>query len=250
MLAVLERGLAEAPSDNGHAANGSQLASGQNGHGRDREWLEATTVRALNEQGKPLYRCQATELIRSSKPLPWWEMRQYVRDVRMNHVPVTEAAHGFALAVLSKVIQKVTGKAYPDVTGKLKKTPTESLGLQAGDWVVVKSKEEILATLDGQARNRGMSYNAEMLPFCGKAYRVLRRVERIVDEPTGKMLELGGQLGDFGGRDLPGDLSPLLPACDLPVLARNLAARAQPHEVPSCATTGVCTAAAEAVSSS
>jgi hypothetical protein len=54
--------------------------------------------------------------------------------------------------------------------------------------VWVKSKEEIVATLDGDNSNRGMSFDGEMLLYCGREARVLRRVEQIIDEKTGRML--------------------------------------------------------------
>ena len=33
-----------------------------------------------------------------------------------------------------------------------------------------------------------MTFDGEMLPYCGQEARVLRRVERIIDEKTGRML--------------------------------------------------------------
>jgi hypothetical protein len=57
--------------------------------------------------------------------------------------------------------------------------------------VRVKRKEEIVKTLDTNNRNRGMMFDSEMLKYCGRQARVLRRVERIIDERTGKMLHLG-----------------------------------------------------------
>jgi hypothetical protein len=64
------------------------------------------------------------------------------------------------------------------------------LNLQPGELVRVKSHEEILATLNIDSKNRGMGFDAEMVPFCGKTYRVLRRVTQILDEKTGKMQEM------------------------------------------------------------
>ena len=47
-----------------------------------------------------------------------------------------------------------------------------------------------MATLDKQQRNRGLSFDVEMLTYCGGIYRVLRRVNRMIEEPTGKMITL------------------------------------------------------------
>src|SRR6266540_4044658 len=45
-------------------------------------------------------------------------------------------------------------------------------------------------TVDANNRNRGMSFDAEMLKYCGRQARVLRRVDRIIDEPSGRMMRL------------------------------------------------------------
>jgi hypothetical protein len=83
------------------------------------------------------------------------------------------------------------GIPYPRWRGNLppgQATPTSALNLQPGELVRVKSYKEILATLDTSNKNRGLFFDAEMVPYCGRIYRVLKRVNKIVDEKTGKML--------------------------------------------------------------
>jgi hypothetical protein len=63
-------------------------------------------------------------------------------------------------------------------------------GLQAGEWVRVRTHDEVAATLNDAGRNRGLSFNMEMAPFCGEVHRVERRVTRIVDEKNGRMLAM------------------------------------------------------------
>ena len=53
-----------------------------------------------------------------------------------------------------------------------------------------KSHDEILATLDTRYRNRGLSFDVEMVPFCGGTYRVIDRVEKFIDEKTGRIKSL------------------------------------------------------------
>ena len=48
-----------------------------------------------------------------------------------------------------------------------------------------------MATLDADNRNRGMIFDGEMLPYCGTRARVARKVRRILDEGTGRMIKLG-----------------------------------------------------------
>ncbi|MGD0614565.1 MAG: hypothetical protein ABSA69_03870, partial [Verrucomicrobiota bacterium] len=42
-------------------------------------------------------------------------------------------------------------------------------------------------------KNRGLFFDAEMVPYCGGTYRVLKRVDRILDEKTGKMVRFKNQ---------------------------------------------------------
>ncbi len=73
---------------------------------------------------------------------------------------------------------------YPDG----KPTPTEILDLKPGEWVEVKPQEEILDTITRNGFNRGMRYDMEMSKYCGNRYRVQMRVERLINEVTGKMM--------------------------------------------------------------
>ena len=47
------------------------------------------------------------------------------------------------------------------------------LNLKVGQWVEVRSREEILATLNERSCLDGMPFMPEMLEFCGRRYRVL-----------------------------------------------------------------------------
>ena len=64
------------------------------------------------------------------------------------------------------------------------------MNLQPGELVCVKSYQEILATLDTDNKNRGLYFDAEAVPYCGGSYRVLRRLSKILDERTGKLIKL------------------------------------------------------------
>jgi hypothetical protein len=68
--------------------------------------------------------------------------------------------------------------------------PRTDLNLTRGDLVRVKPFEEILKTVDERNLNRGLSFDAEMVAFCGNTYRVRTRVDRFIDESTGKMKSL------------------------------------------------------------
>ena len=66
-------------------------------------------------------------------------------------------------------------------------SPKQKLNLQPGDWVEIKSFEEIFATLNSQGKYRGLAFTKEMLQYCGKRFRVHKRLDRIILEATGEM---------------------------------------------------------------
>src|SRR5439155_12269818 len=45
-------------------------------------------------------------------------------------------------------------------------------------------------TLTTDNKNRGLLFGAEMVPYCGGTYRVLKRVTKIINEKTGEMQEM------------------------------------------------------------
>ncbi len=139
------------------------------------------------------YVCQATELQRFGTPIPWWDPGQYLRELRTGNVGIGVFLRTITIAAYNVVARRFGRfgvRLYPHVAGRLKKTPSETLNLVAGDRVRVKPKREILATLDRECRNRGMRFDVEMTPYCGREFRVLRRADRIIHDRTGKMLSL------------------------------------------------------------
>jgi hypothetical protein len=67
---------------------------------------------------------------------------------------------------------------------------SECLNLQPGELVQVKSQQEVLATLDEHGRHRGLLWMPGMARFCGKTYRVHKRVETIMLESTGELRKI------------------------------------------------------------
>src|SRR5688572_27471222 len=61
---------------------------------------------------------------------------------------------------------------------------TLSLGLRAGDWVVVRSRAEILATLDARGCMDGLPFQPEMFAFCGRRMQVAKVAHKTCDTTT------------------------------------------------------------------
>jgi hypothetical protein len=60
-----------------------------------------------------------------------------------------------------------------------------SLGLRAGEWVQVRSREEILATLDENGRLDELPFMPEMLKYCGARMMVGKRAHKTCDPAIG-----------------------------------------------------------------
>ena len=60
--------------------------------------------------------------------------------------------------------------------------PTErSCAMHANDWVEVRSKQEILETLDKNGRLDGMPFMPQMFEYCGKRFRVHKSAHKACD---------------------------------------------------------------------
>jgi hypothetical protein len=164
--------------------------------------LTIASRRPPADDGEVRWRCQATEMLRATpQPLPVLELSQYVDDVRSGNVGPLWAGRALLIGLYNRV-QDVTAERLPaklrlrggrhwgNLQGRADKTPTVQTGLQPGDIVRIKSKAEIEPTLNADRLNRGMGFDAEMARFCGRTARVARRVDHIIDEHTGRMLEM------------------------------------------------------------
>jgi len=56
-----------------------------------------------------------------------------------------------------------------------------SLKLSSGDWVEIRSKEEILATLDKRGQLDAMPFMPQMFKYCGKRFPVFKRAHKTCD---------------------------------------------------------------------
>lgn len=62
-----------------------------------------------------------------------------------------------------------------------------TLGLRAGEWVQVRSKSEILATLDASGRLDELPFMPEMFQHCGRTLQVSKRAHKTCDPAMGIM---------------------------------------------------------------
>jgi hypothetical protein len=57
--------------------------------------------------------------------------------------------------------------------------------LRAGDWVEIRSKEEILRTLDKQGQLEALPLMPEMLQYCGQRFQIFKQAHKTCDPPSG-----------------------------------------------------------------
>ena len=142
-------------------------------------------------EGRVRYRCQATEMLAASEPLSLTDPRSYVREYTSRNVSIRTFTRVMTRATVTEVRRKLGRLPNPPVQGPSARSPeAPRLDLQPGEWVRVKSRDQIRETLTDKGMNRGLWFDVEMLPFCGHTFRVRRRIERFVNDRDGKMIEL------------------------------------------------------------
>ena len=148
------------------------------------------------------YRCQATQALEASRPLEgrthyWTDLRtrnvSFGRILRLVFWWVVNLYQKLSQRCLPPRLRIHGGEKLPYLRGPVVdgNWPEEPLlDLQPDELVEVRSYNEIRATLDETQRNRGLYFDQEMVALCGKRGRVLHRVERLIDEKSGKMLRV------------------------------------------------------------
>jgi hypothetical protein len=178
----------------------------------EQDVLKATSAGERQPGDETRYTCQATQLPHFTTPLAWYDVRQYLKDYRSGNVSPRRMLFGFiyvsyfycSLAFRARLGRPARwlydrfqafwgGVPFPHRHGTVPAgqiTPSSTLNLQPGELVRVKSFREILATLDGSNLNRGMLFDAELVPFCGGVYRVKASISKFINEKTGMMSTL------------------------------------------------------------
>jgi hypothetical protein len=151
--------------------------------------LEAASVQ-ITAEGERRYVCQMTEIVRASSPLSQRDLRHYARDLVSGNVRLGPTLIALGIRVFNGIVWRLGGATWPVLRPMDTTTsPHAELGVQPGQWVRVRSKHEIEPTLNRARKNRGMEFGDDMLFCCGGSFRVAARVDRILDERTGELLQ-------------------------------------------------------------
>ena len=160
----------------------------------------------------PRYSCQATELLDATSPLRWWDPRQYLLDITTGNHSIGAVIRALWLGAMRswlrntprgyRVVRRLreishrvlVGGEIPDVQGAVpagQPTPAGRIDLKAGERVRIKAKSEIIQTIrEGNNSNRGLSFDQEMVRYCGSVATVHSSVTNIINEDTGEMVSM------------------------------------------------------------
>jgi hypothetical protein len=151
---------------------------------------ENDDLKVVRNNGRD-YFCQSSQLAQASEDIKVtsylrYLMKEFFSGNRKILLFVKDFYHFFYF----RLLKLPSDSKCKYLTGEQNETPQESLNLQPGDWVEVKSEEEIKNTLDKKGQNRGLVFSPEMIGYCGKRFKVRQRIEKMISEQTGHMFNI------------------------------------------------------------
>ena len=138
------------------------------------------------------YACQMTAIASAAgRWLSPWSFGHHIRDWWTGNCRLAPVVTLVAVRLFNSLSRRLGRAAWPVIQpGASGSSPHQIVGLQPGQQVRVRPKSEIESTLDQRLRNRGLEFGPDMLSCCGATYQVRARIERIVHEGTGELLQL------------------------------------------------------------
>ena len=122
-------------------------------------------------------------------------VRRTVSDVLTGRIPPRAGSRGYRRALADN--EKLSHSS-------------DVLGLRPGELVEVNSIDDVLATLGPDRKYKGLLWMTGMRKFCGKRYRVFKRIENILLETNGDARKMTNTVilegvmcdgAEFGGCD-------------------------------------------------
>lgn len=138
------------------------------------------------------YFCQYTEIVRASSPMSSRDWRQDLRPLIAGNLTLT----AFLVAMLTRLFNTAQrmrgGTGYPQLEATARTPlPPVNLGLQPGETVRVAPPPKIFETLNQKTgKNLGLWFDRDMLKNCLLEYKVLRRVDKIIDDASQRMIRM------------------------------------------------------------
>jgi hypothetical protein len=158
--------------------------------------------------GATRFRCQATQMVEASIPLSRTDLRSYLRVYSSGNVSLPHFARIMLRASIIEIARRFNRRRDVPLRGASQRSPlTRPLDLSPGELVRVRSPREVRETLTMAGANRGLSFDREMVPFCGHQFSVADRVNRLIDERTGELLTMKSDCIALDGVECSGEYS-------------------------------------------
>jgi hypothetical protein len=155
----------------------------------DLRGMDQLRARLKVSTGRKIYFCQASQLSRATQPLSRSQKwRKYLSGLRAGNFSALQMARSIGIWLYWFKIRRMFFGVH--ARGSSEPTPTEGLNLQSGEWVEVKSMQNIIETLNERGDNRGLHFSDDMRLWCGRRCRVKGRLDKIIVDGTGQMREL------------------------------------------------------------
>ncbi len=105
-------------------------------------------------------------------------------------IGITVRVRGQAVPIYKQMREMIFPRVRPAVTDMRSAQEIGQPSIEPGEWVEVRSVEEISRTLDGSRKQEGLYFMPEMEKYCGQKFRVFKRVTTIKLESTGEVRHL------------------------------------------------------------
>jgi hypothetical protein len=126
------------------------------------------------------------------KRLVTWLLPGLNKPKQPSVTPVSSHRHEAPkVFVLTPPAQSVSQGAATDSVSQVRVSPTET-PLQAGDLVRVRDRKTIESTLNQSHQYKGCAFMGDMWQYCGTVQRVMKRVQRFVDERDARVYKATG----------------------------------------------------------
>ncbi|MBN2266747.1 MAG: hypothetical protein JW725_00200 [Candidatus Babeliaceae bacterium] len=141
---------------------------------------------------KESYVCQMTRLWEATEPMSPFDIRQDLRPLVSGNVSLGV----YVIVLLTRLfntVQKLRGGiCFPYMPPSSQTKPmsdNSELCLVPGQSVMVKSRSEISETLKN-SKTKGLWYDQDMIRYCGNSGTLYKKVDHIIHEGTGKMVDI------------------------------------------------------------
>jgi hypothetical protein len=136
------------------------------------------------------YLCQFTELHAASTPMSAWSVGKELRPLIAGNVTISTWLVGLGTRLFNLVQAARGGSAFPPMPKRGGAPVVEPERLAVGDEVVVRDLYEIAGTLNEKNKHRGLWFDRDQIKHCGASYKVLSRVDQIIDDVYGQMIPM------------------------------------------------------------